>query len=103
MSSPIQPPPNIRSPSVGSQQSSQSTSGAVSATAPSVPSPYSHHLPPPSNLAQNAGSPSIVSQQRQPSPSAAAAAAQSMSNSLPPPPPSRCFSFFCSSSYTASC
>ncbi|KAL7324582.1 hypothetical protein PS15p_209760 [Mucor circinelloides] len=87
MSSPIQPPPNIRSPSVGSQQSSQPTSGAVSATTPSVPSPYSHHLPPPSNLAQNAGSPSIVSQQqqRQPSPSAA----QSMSNSLPPPPPSR--------------
>ncbi|CAO3638075.1 unnamed protein product [Mucor fragilis] len=89
MSSPIQPPPNIRSPSVGSQPSSQPSSGAVppaATAAPSVPSPYSHHLPPPSNLAQSGGSSSIASQQqqqRQPSP---AAAAQSMGNPLPPPP-----------------
>ncbi|OBZ85122.1 Transcriptional regulatory protein SIN3 [Choanephora cucurbitarum] len=47
MSSPIQPPPpNIRSPSVGSQQ-------------PSIPSPYAHHLPPPnlSNSQLNANGP----------------------------------------------
>ncbi|KAI8329171.1 hypothetical protein EDC96DRAFT_452540 [Choanephora cucurbitarum] len=47
MSSPIQPPPpNIRSPSVGSQQ-------------PSIPSPYAHHLPPPnlSNSQPNANGP----------------------------------------------
>ncbi|KAF1800657.1 hypothetical protein FB192DRAFT_1327944 [Mucor lusitanicus] len=80
MSSPIQPPPNIRSPSVGSQPSTSgsvppppaTTATSASAT-PSVPSPYSHHLPPPSHLAQSGGA-SSQQQQRQPSPS------------LPPPP-----------------
>ncbi|GAN07470.1 sin3 protein [Mucor ambiguus] len=94
MSSPIQPPPNIRSPSVGSQPSSQPTSGSVppattTAPAPTVPSPYSHHLPPPSNLAQSGGSPSIASQQQQQQHQPSPSAAQSMSTSLPPPPTSR--------------
>ncbi|PHZ11183.1 uncharacterized protein RHIMIDRAFT_238626 [Rhizopus microsporus ATCC 52813] len=104
MSSPIQPPPNIRSPSGTSQTTAAATSVGATATA-AVVSPYAHHLPPPNlppaNTATANGAlpppprvtelPSILSPPHGASPSAFSNSAQQQSQvqqphtTLPPP------------------
>ncbi|RCI05964.1 Transcriptional regulatory protein sin3 [Rhizopus stolonifer] len=73
MSSPIQPPPNIRSPST------------AQVTSAPVISPYAHHLPPPPNLAHSNTLPRVTELPSILSPRSASPSTFHPTTALPPP------------------